>query len=233
MIELLESIYRELKPGGFVLLVLLVVGVVGWSRAFWWLLAIRGCTDTDRQTLQEWLRTSGSTGNRPNLNEHQSELLEQLYEPVQSRSRPIKSSTARDLLDRAIRAMRSRYETGLRMVRVCAVILPLIGLFGTLTGIIRSFDALALFGTGNIQMLSNGISQALLTTQAGLLLAVPLVFMSQFMNSLVNHHEKNMELVAHELMRNRPDPMPSGKNESLSESSGTTSDVQQHDQLNS
>lgn len=62
---------------------------------------------------------------------------------------------------------------GLSVLAVTATIAPLLGLLGTVTGMIRTFRQIALFGTGDAQMLSGGISEALITTEAGLLLAIP------------------------------------------------------------
>jgi len=201
--EIVEAIYRELRPGGFVLLVLLGVGTLGWTRVFWWLFHGRSCSDTDRRKLQEWIRTvRNAPERRPPLSERRDSLLQRLLDPVR-RETQLNSEAARERLDRAIASFRSEKNGSIRVVRVCAVVLPLIGLLGTLLGIIRSFDALALFGTGNIRMLSNGISQALITTQAGLLLAVPLVFMDRYMTAQLQHQTKNLELVAHELLRHR------------------------------
>ena len=56
-----------------------------------------------------------------------------------------------------------------------AVIAPLLGLLGTVTGMIQTFQAITLFGTGDPKLMAGGISQALVTTVLGLLTAVPLL----------------------------------------------------------
>lgn len=57
-------------------------------------------------------------------------------------------------------------------IKVLTAILPLMGLFGTVTGMIKTFDAITLFGTGNIRGMAAGISEAMLTTMAGLITAL-------------------------------------------------------------
>lgn len=57
-------------------------------------------------------------------------------------------------------------------IQVLTAILPLMGLFGTVTGMIKTFDAITLFGTGNVRGMAAGISEAMLTTMAGLVTAL-------------------------------------------------------------
>lgn len=58
------------------------------------------------------------------------------------------------------------------LIQMITAILPLLGLLGTVTGMIKTFDAMTVFGTGNVRGMAEGISQALLTTMAGLLTAL-------------------------------------------------------------
>jgi len=55
------------------------------------------------------------------------------------------------------------------------------GLLGTVTGMIATFDSIAIFGTGNTRAMAGGISEALITTQTGLLVAIPGVYMKNFL----------------------------------------------------
>ena len=66
-------------------------------------------------------------------------------------------------------------ERGLALVKLLAAMAPLLGLLGTVTGMIATFQAITLFGTGDPAMMASGISQALVTTVLGLLTAVPLL----------------------------------------------------------
>jgi biopolymer transport protein ExbB len=67
---------------------------------------------------------------------------------------------------------------GLSAIAVLAATAPLLGLLGTVTGMIGTFEAITLWGTGNPRPLAEGISEALITTQAGLIVALP-VLMAQ------------------------------------------------------
>lgn len=63
--------------------------------------------------------------------------------------------------------------SGLGVIAVSAAISPLLGLLGTVTGIIKTFGDLSVYGAGNPQLMSGGISEALITTEFGLIVAIP------------------------------------------------------------
>lgn len=79
---------------------------------------------------------------------------------------------------------------GLPTVKVLAAIAPLLGLLGTVTGMISTFQAITLFGTGDPKLMAGGISQALMTTVLGLIVAIPLLLSSSFLNSRVQQLSK-------------------------------------------
>ena len=62
---------------------------------------------------------------------------------------------------------------GLMIIKVISVVAPLMGLLGTVTGMIKTFQAITLYGTGDPKLMAGGISQALVTTVLGLVVAIP------------------------------------------------------------
>jgi biopolymer transport protein ExbB len=70
----------------------------------------------------------------------------------------------------------------LSLITVLATAAPLLGLFGTVTGMISTFEAITIFGTGNAKALAAGISEALVTTQSGLLVGIPALFMARLIS---------------------------------------------------
>jgi biopolymer transport protein ExbB len=78
-------------------------------------------------------------------------------------------------LDEQLGEESARLNRGLATVAVLAAVSPLLGLLGTVTGMIETFQSITLFGTGDPKLMSGGISQALVTTQMGLSVAIPLV----------------------------------------------------------
>jgi biopolymer transport protein ExbB len=80
-------------------------------------------------------------------------------------------------LDEAILRETAPLETGLSMIRVLYVVAPLLGLLGTVVGMISTFQMITLFGTGDPRMMAGGISTALVTTVLGLVVAIPLTLL--------------------------------------------------------
>ncbi|MGD2129846.1 MAG: MotA/TolQ/ExbB proton channel family protein [Lysobacterales bacterium] len=84
-------------------------------------------------------------------------------------------------LDEAILRETAPIETGLSFVKVLYVVAPLLGLLGTVVGMIATFQMITLFGTGDPRMMAGGISTALVTTVLGLVVAIPLTLFHSFL----------------------------------------------------
>jgi len=89
-------------------------------------------------------------------------------------------------LEEAVLKELPKIERGLSSIGVLAAIAPLLGLLGTVTGMIETFQSITLFGTGDPKYMSSGISQALVTTELGLIVAVPLVLLLSFLTGKGN-----------------------------------------------
>jgi biopolymer transport protein ExbB len=74
-------------------------------------------------------------------------------------------------------------EKNLSVIKLLAAVAPLLGLLGTVIGMIETFQAITLFGTGDPKLMAGGISQALVTTMLGLIAAVPLLFVHNILDS--------------------------------------------------
>ena len=73
-------------------------------------------------------------------------------------------------------------KRGLPLIKVFAAVAPLMGLLGTVSGMIETFQAITLFGTGDPKLMAGGISTALITTVLGLCVAIPLLLSHSFLN---------------------------------------------------
>ena len=105
------------------------------------------------------------------------------------------------LLDQHALEQRPRIRRYLPLITVLAATAPLLGLFGTVTGMITTFDVIAIFGTGNAKALSGGISQALVTTQSGLIVGIPGLFMSRLLMRRADAIELRLTETVMELKR--------------------------------
>lgn len=83
-------------------------------------------------------------------------------------------------LDEAILKETPSLESGLTAIKLISAVAPLLGLLGTVTGMIATFQAITLFGTGDPKLMANGISQALVTTVEGLIVAIPTLLLHSF-----------------------------------------------------
>lgn len=89
-------------------------------------------------------------------------------------------------LDEAILKEVPRIEWGLPALAILADIAPLLGLLGTVTGMIKTFQAITMFGTNDPQLMSAGISEALVTTVLGLVVAIPILLIHSGLSSKSN-----------------------------------------------
>lgn len=112
-----------------------------------------------------------------------------------------------------------RLERGLMVLEIVAGISPLIGLLGTVLGMVTVFDAITAEGLGNAQVLSSGISKALVTTVAGLIVAIPaLAFYSYFskrVESLANEMQELGTAFVAKLVESRDQPRAEAVEEPL------------------
>ncbi len=92
-------------------------------------------------------------------------------------------------------------------IAVIGTLLPMLGLLGTVTGMINVFEVIALHGTGDPQEMAHGISQALLTTASGLVIAIPVIFfhhlLVQRLQMLLASTEQSLLVVINRVGSNR------------------------------
>ena len=97
-------------------------------------------------------------------------------------------------LDDAILKELPALERGINFIKLLSSVAPLLGLLGTVTGMIVTFQAITLFGTGDPKLMAGGISQALVTTVLGLTAAIPLVLL----HSVAQQRSRSIQQVLEE-----------------------------------
>jgi biopolymer transport protein ExbB len=107
----------------------------------------------------------------------------------------------RFILDKTVLKVSRSLNDYLALIGVLAAIAPFLGLLGTVTGMIATFDVLAVFGTGNAKAMAGGISEALITTQTGLLVAVPGLYMKGFLDRRARKLQQRIAAVGYYLRR--------------------------------
>lgn len=106
----------------------------------------------------------------------------------------------RDLVEEVmyeeVLSTRLKLQRFLPFVAICAASAPLLGLLGTVTGIINTFKLITVFGSGDVKTLSGGISEALITTEFGLIVAIPSLLLHAFLSRKARGMIDRMEKAA-------------------------------------
>lgn len=119
------------------------------------------------------------------------------------------------LLQQAVRL--DRFSS---LVLVIAAVAPLLGLLGTVTGMIETFDVITRFGTGDPKLLASGIAVALITTEVGLIVAIPLLLVGNLLNGWAANLKTDLELAALAVREARQDAVVAWSAEAAEEAIG-------------
>jgi biopolymer transport protein ExbB len=108
-------------------------------------------------------------------------------------NRNLDETSLRHLLSEKLALALYQLERHLPLVRVMAASAPLLGLLGTVSGLIHTFRTMTEYGNGNAVLLAHGISEALIATQSGLLLAIVLILLGQRLEGRVHWLQNQVE----------------------------------------
>ncbi|MEM1032104.1 MAG: MotA/TolQ/ExbB proton channel family protein [Myxococcota bacterium] len=164
------SIAQRFRAGGPLMWVLVAL-VAAAALAAMDRLVILAATELRWRRVRARTRLAGATPMPAATRVLAAPLL--AVEAAAATSRQLASERAAECL----LALRDRLQARLSVLAVVAAVAPLVGLLGTVTGMIATFTALTSQGSGDPQTLSGGISEALITTQVGLTIAVPTILL--------------------------------------------------------
>ncbi|MCP3866902.1 MAG: MotA/TolQ/ExbB proton channel family protein [Gammaproteobacteria bacterium] len=167
-----ERMKQGLDQGGVIGWIITGLGIIGLTIAIGRLSVLLVLDRRIRRQLE------ATTPNRPNP-------LGRILK-VYRDNPEIDTETLGLKLDEAILRELPRIRWGIGTLSVLAAIAPLLGLLGTVTGIIETFQAVTIHGTGDPRLMSGGISRALVTTVQGLVVAIPLLLLHSFLSSRSN-----------------------------------------------
>lgn len=122
--------------------------------------------------------------------------LEKTYKKVQNQS----IEHIELALQERLSSFKQKTHSGLPLLKLFAAVAPLMGLLGTVTGMIATFSAITLFGTGDPKLMAGGISQALVTTVEGLIVAIPLLFAHTLLQSRAKNTIDNLDNLSLKLL---------------------------------
>lgn len=163
---------ERIQQGGWIGYIILGLGAIGLLVA---LLRFISLTTVGRGVAAQQKNTE------VNLNNPLGRILS-VYSKTGSQDVEILSLK----LDEAILREIPKIERGIVTLAIIAAITPMLGLLGTVSGMIETFQSITLFGTGDPKLMSGGISQALVTTELGLAVAIPIMLIHSAISSKSN-----------------------------------------------
>ena len=157
------TIKDRIEQGGIVGYCIIALGIVGLLIAIWRFVGLSG---DSRKVAAQLKRESASTDNP----------LGRVLAAYESNRGADTETIELKLSEAALKEMPGLTK-GLLFIKVVSAVAPLMGLLGTVTGMIKTFQVITLYGAGDPKMMAGGISQALMTTVLGLVVAIPMVLL--------------------------------------------------------
>ncbi len=155
------TVVDRIHQGGIVGYCIISLGIIGLLIAIWrWI----GLSSDSRRVSAQLKRDTASTDNP----------LGRVLAAYESNTNADTETIELKLSEAALKEMPGLTK-GLLFIKVVSVVAPLMGLLGTVTGMIKTFQVITLYGAGDPKMMAGGISQALMTTVLGLVVAIPMV----------------------------------------------------------
>jgi biopolymer transport protein ExbB len=170
LVILAPGLLEQVSFGGGVGYTILAMGAVGLIIALMRLIALQA---TGRRVRAQRKQTEAMTDNP----------LGRVYAVYEANANA-GPETLELKLDEAIMRETPKLERFQGVLKVIAGVAPLMGLLGTVVGMIKTFQTITLFGTGDPKLMADGISQALVTTVEGLIVAIPLVFLHSLISGM-------------------------------------------------
>ena len=155
------TITDRINQGGIVGYCIIGLGIIGLLIALWRWIAL----GTDSRKVSAQLKRDSASTDNP---------LGRVLAAYESNRQADTETVELKLSEAALKEMPGLTK-GLLFIKVISVVAPLMGLLGTVTGMIKTFQVITLYGAGDPKMMAGGISQALMTTVLGLVVAIPMV----------------------------------------------------------
>jgi len=189
-----KTLFDVVDSGGIIGWVIVVLGMfallLAFLRAFFLNGAASKTMPVATETLNE-LRMKGVEATLTFLKTKKGAAARVMKATVRNLDRD--REHIEDIVAEAIMHESERLDRYGSAIMVVAAVAPLLGLLGTVTGMIATFDIITEFGTGDPKLLSGGISIALVTTELGLIVAIPLLLIGNLLNGWAERIKDGME----------------------------------------
>lgn len=195
--EVKKSLQERLEQGGVIGYVIVGLGVISVLLALFKVFEVGTFSTPSNKLVGEILNdldngnTEGAMEKAKGVGGIGTELLQTGIENLN-----LSRAIIEELLFEKILKCRPNLERFLNFIAITAAAAPLLGLLGTVTGMIRTFDLITVYGTGDAKSLSSGISEALITTALGLIVAIPTLILHGGLARLAKRKLGQMEQTA-------------------------------------
>jgi len=182
------------REGGWVMLPLILCSVIALGiilERFWSLRVKRVCPEHLLAEVWPWVKTGKTDPKRLEALRRHSPLGQILAAGLQHRNDS--RERMKESIEDTGRHVVHELERYLNTLGTIAAITPLLGLLGTVLGIMRVFAVITTQGTANTQSLSGGIAEALITTVAGLAIAIPALILYRYFRGKIDDLVVRME----------------------------------------
>ncbi|MCH7853482.1 MAG: MotA/TolQ/ExbB proton channel family protein [Proteobacteria bacterium] len=155
------TVMERIHQGGIVGYCIIALGFIGLLIAGWRWVGLSG----DGRRVRAQLKSDTASTDNP---------LGRVLAAYESNRNADTETVELKLSEAALKEM-PELTKGLLLIKVISAVAPLMGLLGTVTGMIKTFQVITLYGAGDPKMMAGGISQALMTTVLGLVVAIPMI----------------------------------------------------------
>jgi biopolymer transport protein ExbB len=208
-----ETIWQHIRKGGIWIYPILGFAALSLVVAFIKTIQISKIKDPDPAILHEALLLLKKNQDSEAFKLAQTELPEPFNSMISSgvSHRNEGKRLVEEVMYERILEAQPKLERNLSFIQITASTAPLMGLLGTVTGMINTFKLITVFGTGDARSLSSGISEALVTTEFGLIVAIPALILYALLNRRVQGILSDMDKLSAAFLNGLPKKKDDGK----------------------
>ncbi len=207
-----DSYLERIAKGGVWIVPILVLGLIAGMTALakaWQIYTIRLPDLKTEEAILRQLR-DGQTAKAQELAQETPLPAREIFLAGVTHSEAPRELVEEAIFEKAL-SIQPRLERLLPLIAVTAATAPLLGLLGTVTGMIHTFQSISVFGTGDARLLSSGISEALVTTEFGLIVAIPSLLLHALLSRKVQGLLSRLEHLSTRFLNGMKPPVAGDK----------------------
>ena len=188
------SLVERLQKGGYTMIPLLAIAALALVLVVWKTVALAGVRSREPELVSRVVGAirSGDTASASDAASDSGAILQPILQAGVSYAH-VRREALQEIMHERMLAVVPTLDKHLSTLAVLGGVAPLLGLLGTVTGMVHTFNLVTIFGSGNPGLLSGGISEALITTMVGLIIAIPVLLAHAYLVRRVRTVVSNLE----------------------------------------